>query len=129
MTAPHERWFRKADNDLVASRLLIEIENAPYDVICFHCQQAAEKYLKGYLIFRGVKFRKLHDLAYLLDLCTCQDETFQELEATHDVMNGYGVEARYPEDYDGDHNKSDARTALTEAERVAAFVRAKVGMP
>lgn len=41
-------WFLKADSDLADARRTIASEG-PYDTACFHAQQAAEKYLKGYL--------------------------------------------------------------------------------
>ena len=127
MSEPHERWFRKAGNDLMAARLLAGIENAPRDVILFHCQQAVEKYLKGYLVFRGVKLRKLHDLAYLLDLCALQDQDFHKLEAVHNEMQGYAVEVRYPDELgEEDGTMDEVRAALRLAERVSEFVRLKV---
>jgi len=43
------RWIVKADNDIKAVKYLIVMEDAPLDVLSFHCQQAVEKYLKAYL--------------------------------------------------------------------------------
>jgi HEPN domain-containing protein len=37
-------WFRKADHDLTSAHKLIEDADI-LDNVCFHCQQAAEKYL------------------------------------------------------------------------------------
>jgi hypothetical protein len=42
-----QAWFRKADSDLADARRTVASEG-PYDTACFHAQQAAEKYLKGY---------------------------------------------------------------------------------
>lgn len=39
-----KRWLMKADNDLKVSKNEIQIEEAPTDIICFHCQQAVEKF-------------------------------------------------------------------------------------
>lgn len=41
-------WFRKGDSDLATAQLIAH-SNGPYDTACFHAQQAAEKYLKGFL--------------------------------------------------------------------------------
>jgi len=38
------------------------------DTIAFHCQQAAEKYLKGFLLFLDIPFKRQHSLNYLLGL-------------------------------------------------------------
>ena len=43
------RWIVKADNDLKAVKYMMAMEDAPLDVLSFHCQQAVEKYLKAYL--------------------------------------------------------------------------------
>jgi len=52
-----KQWVRRADTDLrVAKRLLDDVEE-PW-VITFHAQQAAEKYLKAYLTFKQIRFRK-----------------------------------------------------------------------
>lgn len=45
-------WFRKAESDLADARRTVASEG-PYDTACFHAQQAAEKYLKGFLVSRG----------------------------------------------------------------------------
>ena len=46
----YEKWFRKAENDLLAIKILISNEDVLADVCCFHAQQATEKYLKAYLV-------------------------------------------------------------------------------
>ncbi len=64
--AVHE-WVQKAENDLLnADHTLLLGDNCPYDTVCFHAQQCAEKYLKALLAFRGIPFPKIHDLVELL---------------------------------------------------------------
>ncbi len=68
MTIIHA-WFKKADEDLYSAQQLLKSEGyLSISVICFHCQQAAEKYLKGFLVYRNIEFKKTHDLLYLLSL-------------------------------------------------------------
>ena len=45
------KWLDKALCDLQAARLLLTYGGDHYN-IAFHCQQAIEKALKGYLLFR-----------------------------------------------------------------------------
>ncbi|CAD6491809.1 MAG: HEPN domain protein [Candidatus Argoarchaeum ethanivorans] len=52
------RWIVKADNDLKAVKYMMAMEDAPLDVLSFHCQQAVEKYLKAYLTWAGVRVTK-----------------------------------------------------------------------
>ncbi|TAN46222.1 MAG: HEPN domain-containing protein [Candidatus Methanoperedens sp.] len=62
------RGIGKADNDLKAVKYLLAVEDAPLDVVSFHCQQAVEKYLKAYLTWVDVRVGKTHDLASILYL-------------------------------------------------------------
>ena len=55
-------WFHKAESDLATARRTAASEGS-YDTTCFHAQQAAEKYLKGFLIACGQGFPYTHDSA------------------------------------------------------------------
>ena len=58
-------WLRKADSDLANAELCLAAERS-LDTACFHCQQAAEKSLKAYLIANNAKCPFIHDLKRLL---------------------------------------------------------------
>ena len=45
-----QQWVLRAENDLLNVANNIQAERVPWDTVCFHCQQAAEKYIKA-LIF------------------------------------------------------------------------------
>jgi SAM-dependent methyltransferase len=50
------KWVRKAEHDLeAASRIMAVEEGSPFDTVCFHCQQAAGKYLKCLLTCSGIQ--------------------------------------------------------------------------
>ena len=59
-------WFQKAENDLKNIRNNLASDDVPTDTVCFHAQQAIEKYLKGCLIFFEQDITKTHDLVKLL---------------------------------------------------------------
>lgn len=40
-------WCQKADTDLKVANYEIEHDDPALDIICFHAQQASEKYLKA----------------------------------------------------------------------------------
>jgi HEPN domain-containing protein len=66
-------WLGKADEDFEFARVNFE-ENKPFFAqICFHLQQAAEKYLKAYIIAHELEFLKIHDLPLLLKICLSED--------------------------------------------------------
>lgn len=45
----YEAWLRIAKEDLCAAKGLLSLEL--FSSVAFHCQQAAEKSLKAYLVF------------------------------------------------------------------------------
>src|ERR1700749_69837 len=76
---------------------LLEIEPMILDTACFHCQQAVEKYLKAFLIYRGEDIEKTHDVICLLAECKKRDREFAEIEPGN--INLYAVRVRYPDMY------------------------------
>ena len=58
MSAPLEivnQWVEKAEHDLRnAEHTLTLQEDCPFDTVCYHAQQCAEKYLKAFLISKSL---------------------------------------------------------------------------
>lgn len=101
MTACSEwakRWFAKAESDLLCVRLVLDARQGAYDTACFHCQQCVEKYLKGFLAIHGVEIPRTHHLETLLQLLASIEPSFSQLAILCDVLTGYAVESRYPDD-------------------------------
>jgi HEPN domain-containing protein len=92
---------------------------------CFHCQQSAEKYLKGLLQEKGVIAPKTHDLDLLLDLLLPLDSTLGFLRRGLDTLSRYGVQYRYP---GFRSTESRMKAALRRAEKVRAAVRDRLGL-
>lgn len=90
------QWIERAEADLKAAEILIEADPLILDIACFHCQQAVEKFLKGYLVFNDVDFPFTHSLEYLLELCSESDNEFSTLEIGH--LTQFAVRMRYPHD-------------------------------
>lgn len=91
-----DRWLRRADVDLAVAEQLLA-DGVPYFVaIGFHAQQAAEKYLKAFLVWRQVEFPKTHDLGYLLQLLGTQDKGVSQSLQQILVLSDYGVDTWYP---------------------------------
>ncbi len=65
------------------------------DTACFHCQQAAEKSLKAYLIANKVEFPFIHDLKRLLDVCSQLDSAFDAFTPDALRLTPYAVAIRY----------------------------------
>lgn len=62
-------WLAKARNDILTIENNIAGSRVPWDAVCFHAQQAAEKTLKAFLIFHGRVVARTHDLVALLSAC------------------------------------------------------------
>jgi HEPN domain-containing protein len=64
-----KEWIEIADNDFDSAILLNEAVRKHHEIICYHCSQAVEKYLKGYLVSMNIVPKKTHDLRFLNSLC------------------------------------------------------------
>lgn len=116
-----KQWLAKARNDLLNADNNLKSEVVPYDTVCFHCQQAAEKLLKAYLVARGVQPPLTHDLLLLLEevLPLCADaETLRDDLA---LLMPYAVGVRYPDEalVPTDEDTREARRA---AQRVLEWL-------
>ena len=73
------QWVRKAEEDWEGARDLAGRRPPLRDLTCFHCQQAAEKYLKALLQNVGAVVPKTHNLRDLLLLLLPHDTTLAPL--------------------------------------------------
>jgi HEPN domain-containing protein len=89
-------WLQKAEQDLIAARVLLKNIPPVLEPACFHCQQTVEKVLKAFLVWKSVPFEEVHSLNYLMDLCELQDSRFALLRSTVETLSPYAVKIRYP---------------------------------
>jgi len=92
------QWLDKARKDLAAGAVLLKEEFEDYENVGFHAQQAAEKFIKAFLVRHQIEFPKSHDIALLRQLVARVDPRLAEKLATADALTPYGVEFRYPGD-------------------------------
>ncbi len=107
-------------------RHLLTMHPRPIEIICYHCQQSAEKYLKGYLVLNNHEVVKTHDLVMLNKLCCNYDREFEKLDEECLGLTDYSVNVRYP--YPFDLNEEDMSLALEDADRVKKFVLGKINV-
>lgn len=91
-----KEWCRFAEMDLMSAEYLLKMQPVPIEIICYHCQQSAEKYLKGYLILHGMNPPKVHDLNQLQKLCSNISDSFSDITDQCSDLTAYGVQPRYP---------------------------------
>lgn len=94
-----KEWLDFADKDLSSARHLYEtFYPRPLQIICYHCQQAAEKALKAVIIAKGKPggMPKMHDLEFLLNQMKNYTNITEELWDYAEALTPYGIEIRYP---------------------------------
>lgn len=75
-----QEWVDKAEDDWNIALMSYRARKHPsYNATVFHCQQSAEKYLKGRLEEAGIPFPKTHDLGAILALVIPVEPTWQIL--------------------------------------------------
>lgn len=72
-----QNWLLKAQRDLLAARRLASGTDPFLDIAVYHCQQAAEKAVKGFLVYRDQPFEKTHDVEVLVSLRTAMNQVLQ----------------------------------------------------
>jgi HEPN domain-containing protein len=118
-------WVRKAEADVRVARREAVAKPRENDVICFHCQQAAEKYLKALLQEWTLPIQRTHDLGRLLDVLLPLDSTLKPLRRNVDRLTDYAVDIRYP----GTRTTGrQVRAALQHMETARLALRSKLGL-
>jgi HEPN domain-containing protein len=117
LTAETRAWLTKSANDLRAAEALIDSSPPLLDEAVFHCQQAAEKSLKGFLAWHQRPFRKTHNLEEIGEQCLAIDPTLSETVDQAVPLTEYAWRFRYP----GDPKGIDANEA-GEALKTASIV-------
>ena len=119
--------LKKAENDLKDAKILYNSNEASAEGICFHCQQAVEKFLKTYLVYNNKEINKTHDISELLQACKNIDNAFSELERLNiDDITNYAVIVRYDDIIEP--SKKDAEEAIAIAGHVKLFALKKINI-
>jgi HEPN domain-containing protein len=118
-------WMHKAEHDLGMAELALGNRPEYTDSICFHCQQAVEKYLKAYLVFLDIRFERKHNLGYLLDLINEKEQVPEENYDLVENLEDYAVEVRYPDDWT-EISLEEAQDAFAMAKQIKKFVLERI---
>lgn len=89
-------WLTKAAHDLQTARIVSASPDGPLDTAIYHCQQAAEKALKGWLTWRSSAVAKTHDLVRLVDDAVVGEPDFERLRQAAETLTPYASAFRYP---------------------------------
>lgn len=118
-------WFKKAGNDLKNMENNLNSADVPADSVCFHAQQAIEKYIKGATVYYGENVTKTHDLVHLLTAIGKHIPELNDFENELDEISHYGVEIRYP-DFSEDVPLEDAEKAYQMSLKIKQIIEGKI---
>jgi HEPN domain-containing protein len=89
-------WLTKAAHDLQNARIVSAASDGPLDTAIYHCQQAAEKAIKGWLAWRGIGLERTHDIVRLVQLAAGDSPEFAQFEEPGEILTPYASAFRYP---------------------------------
>jgi len=116
-----QQWIDKGNDDFRSAEYLSTMHHPiPIEIICFHCQQSSEKYLKGFLFFHDMEPPKTHNLIELMEMCEKINSGFSRLLPQLNVLTDYSVIPRYPNQIEITIN--DMKIAIGYAKIVQEFI-------
>ena len=119
----YKEWINRAKSSMELAQAEI-IQHIYYEDLCYQLQQAAEKALKGLLIYYGVEPEFTHNIELL------QEEIMKITEIPDNVklavkLTPYAVQTRYPGEYD-DITKEEYEQSIKIAKDCLAWIENKV---
>lgn len=98
MNKETKEWMDFAEQDLAVAKHLYEnFYPRPLEIICYHCQQAAEKVVKALIVNKGSQggLPRSHDISFLLNQISNMYEIPEKYYDYGDTLTPYGVASRY----------------------------------
>ena len=96
-----------------------------HDLVCFHCQQTAEKYLKALLKELGLTIAKTHSLDQLLIVLWSHHSPLRTVRRGLRFLTQFAVDIRYP---GVSATAREAAAALRWTDRICAQARTLLGL-
>ena len=113
-------WLKYARNDFEAANHLLTLHPLKLEIICYLCQQSAEKMLKAFWLYSEILPPKTHDLELLRSKCEEIDASFIDLSGECVRLNDYSSQPRYP--FNLEITDEDMEMALKDSKRISEHV-------
>lgn len=116
-----EEWFEKANQDYkVIKKLFKDDDRDFYEIILFHCQQCAEKYLKGFLAYHNQEPEKTHSIEKILKNC----QNYDDFSSFNDLtdLTFFAVTFRYPNE-PIEIDKNDILESIKTIDKLIKFIK------
>lgn len=114
-------WLFHAYQDLLAARMLIE-DRRLFNPTVFHCQQAIEKSLKAFLLYKHRKLFDGHNLTWLCKQAALTDQSFTKWIGKSTLLNRFYIETRYPADIPEEIDRQLVEEILSATEDMMEFI-------
>jgi len=123
-----KEWLNEADEDFNFASVSLKEQDRFFSRICFHFQQAAEKYLKAFIVAKELGLKKIHNLRILLEICQKKDKEFKKLKESCLFLNAFYIDTRYPAFWPIGRTRAEAEKAKESAQKIGNFVKEKLGV-
>jgi uncharacterized protein len=120
-----ERWLAVAINDRKTVAACMTADPPLRGSAAFHCQQAIEKLLKGFLTLAGKRSRKTHSLSQLGAAATASFPEITDLVSAVENWSSWVADFRYPGDPHPEPDDDELRHALEIIDELARRLAAK----
>ena len=113
-------WLRYARMDYDAAMHLRSFHPMPIEIICYHCQQAAEKALKAVLIHHGKEVPHIHDTQRLWKFAAALEPTLSPFMPQSSRLANFATITRYPKELE--LNENDMQRTLDDARAIVEAI-------
>lgn len=120
-------WITKAKHDLESAKVLSQTPILLLDTAIYHCQQAAEKSVKGYLASKDQEVQKTHDVGLLIRHAMKFDSDFSTWQDIGDLLTPYATAFRYPSE-SSEPTLEEVKEAIQSSENLVSFVISKLAV-
>jgi len=118
-----DEWIIYAERDYeIALHLSKTFHPLPVENICYNCQQATEKAMKGILILHKGDYPRTHDIESLHELCKEAGIDFGLTPSMTRTLTRFAKKSRYPDDV-YDFADTDTEIGIKYAEQILTQAR------
>ena len=106
-------WIKAARKDWRRMETMLGVNDT--EAAGYFLQQCLEKYLKGFLLEKGWKLRKIHELDTLLDDALKYNQRLEPFRDLCERVSGYYLIERYPKLVEKGMTRKDLKRDIVEA--------------
>ena len=117
-------WRRIAEKDLRRVSHLLEVQDP--EAAGFFLQQAVEKFIKAFLLFKGWKLERIHDLEALLNAALAYDSALESFRSVCQKITGFYMVERYPLIIEAGLTNDDVQNSLAEVKGLIEKLQAAI---